>query len=134
MLSHIRLPAGLAALAATAYLLLMNADIGFAAHTILKGSAVAILALAAAAAARSTDGWLLAAVMALGAAGDVLIEFTLIAGAAAFAVGHVAAIGLYYRNRRPAGSMPVSQPAAATALLLSAPLELFMPLSLALKQ
>ena len=96
MLSHIRLPAGLAALAATAYLLLMNADIGFAAHTILKGSAVAILALAAAAAARSTDGWLLAAVMALGAAGDVLIEFTLIAGAAVIGALSVSAFDIRY--------------------------------------
>ncbi len=65
-----------------------------------KGTGVGLLALAAASAARSWDGWLLASVMALGALGDVLLEIAFTAGAVSFALGHVAAILLYLRNRR----------------------------------
>ena len=88
---------------------------------VLKGSAVAILAASAAANARSRDGWLLAGVMAAGALGDMFIELSIMLGAAAFAVGHAIAIWLYLANRRPA-PMPMSQKAAAAALLLTAPL------------
>lgn len=67
-----------------------------------KGAGVALLALFAAASARSKDGWLIAVVMAFGALGDVLIDaIGLEAGALAFAAGHVVAIWLYLRNRRP---------------------------------
>lgn len=65
-----------------------------------KGAGVGLLALAAASRARGVDGWLLACVLALGATGDVLLEISLAAGAAAFAAGHFAAIFLYRRNRR----------------------------------
>src|SRR5687767_8324548 len=50
----------------------------------VKGMAVGLLAIAAASIARTADGWLLAAVLALGAAGDVLLEIEFGAGAAAF--------------------------------------------------
>ena len=71
--------------------------------TLWKGAGVALLALWAALKARERDGWLLAAVMALGAAGDVLLEIVgLSVGALAFAAGHLAAIWLYARNRRAA--------------------------------
>ncbi|WP_340644070.1 lysoplasmalogenase family protein [Phenylobacterium sp.] len=67
-----------------------------------KGSGVALLAVYAAMRARTLDGWLLAAVMALGATGDVLLEtHGLTAGAVAFLAGHLVAIALYLRNRRP---------------------------------
>jgi uncharacterized membrane protein YhhN len=65
-----------------------------------KGAGVALLALWAAAKARDTDGWLIAAVMALGALGDVLLELSQIGGALAFLAGHLVAILLYLRNRR----------------------------------
>jgi len=65
-----------------------------------KGAGVALLALWAGLAARERNGWLIAAVMAFGALGDVLIELNQIAGAAAFLVGHVLAITLYLSNRR----------------------------------
>lgn len=72
-----------------------------AAMTVWKGSGVALLAVYAALRARSLDGWLIAAVMALGAAGDVLLEIIgLTRGALAFLAGHLVAIGLYLRNRR----------------------------------
>jgi len=68
-----------------------------------KGAGVALLALSAASRAASADGWLIAAVMALGAAGDVLLDAVgVTAGAAAFLAGHVVAIVLYLRNRRAA--------------------------------
>ncbi|MDO8801451.1 lysoplasmalogenase family protein [Phenylobacterium sp.] len=68
-----------------------------------KGSGVALLAVYAATRAKTLDGWLLTAVMALGATGDVLLEtHGLITGAVAFLAGHLVAIALYLRNRRPA--------------------------------
>ncbi|MFC3070708.1 lysoplasmalogenase [Phenylobacterium soli] len=70
--------------------------------TAWKGSGVALLAVYAALRARSLDGWLIALVMALGAAGDVLLEVIgLTRGALAFLAGHLVAIGLYVKNRRP---------------------------------
>lgn len=81
-----------------------------------KGSGVALLALWAATRARSTDGWLLVAVLALGALGDVLIDAAgLVTGAVAFLAGHVVALVLYLRNRAgPAWLAPLD------AVLISA--------------
>lgn len=70
--------------------------------TAWKGTGVGLLALWAAAHARSTDGWLIAAVLALGATGDVLLDAAgLTVGAVAFLAGHLVAIALYLRNRCP---------------------------------
>lgn len=70
--------------------------------TIWKGTGVGLLAIWAALRARDGDGWLLAGVMACGAAGDVLLEIAgLTIGALAFAAGHLIAIALYARYRRP---------------------------------
>ena len=80
-----------------------------------KGAGVALLALWAGLAARERNGWLIAAVMAFGALGDVLIELNQIAGAAAFLVGHVLAIILYLSNRRREG------PGVAIAIVLLVP-------------
>lgn len=67
-----------------------------------KGAGVGLLAVYAATRARDADGWLLAAVMALGAAGDVLLEVVgLTRGALAFLAGHIVAVVLYARNLRP---------------------------------
>lgn len=82
------------------YPLVLGLPLPPAASVAAKGAAVGLLALAAAVSARKFDGWLLAAVMALGAAGDVLLEIEFGAGAAAFAAAHVVAIVLYVRNRR----------------------------------
>ena len=64
-----------------------------------KGSGVALLALYAATQAQSRDGWLLTAMMAFGALGDVLLNIRFEAGVLAFATGHLIAIWLYVRNR-----------------------------------
>jgi uncharacterized membrane protein YhhN len=111
----------LGAALATVFFLFADSGLSPAVRIALKGSGVGLLALAAAIEARSASGWLLAAVMAFGAAGDVVLEINWIGGAALFALGHLSAIVLNVRNRRSPISMPVSQKAAALALLLSAP-------------
>ena len=78
---------------------LIEAQLAQFAGLVLKGSCVGLLALAAILWARSTDGWLLAGVMAAGTAGDVLLGISFETGAAAFGVGHILAITLYLRNR-----------------------------------
>lgn len=83
--------------------------------TMLKGAGVALLAAYAFTRHKGHDANTIAAVMAFGALGDVLIEFRLEAGAVAFLIGHVIAIRLYRQHRRPAPSG--SQRAAAFALL-----------------
>ncbi len=90
-----------AVFAGLSYVAVWGLGFGPTVMVIWKGAGVALLALWAATQARDQDGWLLAAVMAFGAAGDVLLEVAgLMTGAAAFAVGHVIAIWLYARNRR----------------------------------
>jgi len=69
-----------------------------------KGAGVALLAIWAGLAARERNGWLIAAVLALGALGDVLIELNQVVGAAAFLVGHGIAMILYLTNRRREGA------------------------------
>ncbi len=71
-----------------------------AVDVVWKGSGVGLLAAWAAVQARGTDGWLIAAALALGATGDVLLEtHGLTVGAIAFLAGHVVAAVLYLRNR-----------------------------------
>lgn len=82
-----------------AYPWLSAGSMGPAATIAVKGAAVGLLALAAVLCARTLDGWLLAGLLALGALGDVLLEIHFGAGAAAFAAGHIVAIGLYRRHR-----------------------------------
>jgi len=71
--------------------------------TTCKGAGVGLLVVYAALNAKDLDGWLLTAVMAFGTLGDVLLEtHGLIVGALAFLAGHLTAIWLYMKNRRPA--------------------------------
>ncbi|ALL12166.1 hypothetical protein AQ619_01635 [Caulobacter henricii] len=93
-------------------------DLGLpkAAELTWKGLGVSLLAVYAALKARELDGWLLVAVMALGALGDVLLgALGLTVGAIAFLAGHLVAIGLYLRNRRP--TLSRSQLALAVVLV-----------------
>lgn len=122
MTTSTRTAASAAAIAAAIYFIASRLGVteGWLAVA-LKGSALAILAVTAGLAAQSRDGWLLAAVMAFGALGDIVLEFDMMTGAGAFALGHAVAIVLYLQNRRTA-PMPMSQKAAAVALLLAAPL------------
>ena len=91
--------------------------------SLLKGAGVALLAVLAVMQSRGANGQFLAAVLALGAAGDMAIEHSQVAGAAFFLVGHLVAACLYLHNRREVTS--VSQNALAIALLLVIPLIAF---------
>lgn len=90
-----------AIVAGVSYLAADHMSLSPAVGLIWKGAGVGLLALYTALQARSTDGWLIFAVMAFGAAGDVLLgPAGFVVGGAAFLVGHVIAIVLYQRNRR----------------------------------
>jgi uncharacterized membrane protein YhhN len=111
----------LAVLAGLSYLLADHSGLGFAAQTVWKGAGVGLLALWCALHADSRDGWLIAAVMAFGALGDVLFETSgMTMAALAFAVGHILSVLLYTRNRRAAASL--SQLILGLALLFGVPL------------
>jgi uncharacterized membrane protein YhhN len=110
-----RVVLNLALLAGVTYL--VPATLGWTGGGVIvwKGLGVGLLALHAVTRARSRDGWLLAGVLAAGALGDVLLDaVSLLAGATAFAIGHVVAIVLYLGNQRSAST--ASQTAAAIAL------------------
>ena len=85
-----------------------------------KGAAVGLLAVYAARRAKSSDGWLLTAALALGALGDMVLELDLVAGGALFAFAHLVAIALFLRN--PRERRTGSQWLLAVALLLGTPL------------
>lgn len=116
-----RLLVGLSVVAGLAYPLLWDAGLPGWAEVALKGAGVALLALAAALGARERSGWLLAAVMGLGAAGDMLLELAFMAGVAAFAAGHLAAICLYLSNRRRLGLPDLLVPALLILFGLAMP-------------
>ncbi|WGM40602.1 lysoplasmalogenase family protein [Caulobacter sp. NIBR1757] len=86
----------------TSYVLAWGMNLPPAWDLAWKGTGVGFLAVFAALRARSLDGWLLTAVMTFGVLGDVLLGVNFITGALAFLAGHLVAIGLYLRNRRPA--------------------------------
>jgi len=103
-------------LAGVSYVAAWNLPLSPAAELTWKGLGVGLLAVYAALNVRSLDGWLLTLVMAFGALGDVLLGAAgLTVGALAFLAGHLVAIGLYIRNRRPRPSR--SQVALAVALV-----------------
>ena len=85
-----------------------------------KGAGVALLAVYALVRGHSADSRQIAAVLAFGALGDVLIELAQAWGAAAFLVGHLIAIQLYLRHRRAALSS--SQKMTGIALVVLTPL------------
>ncbi|HEX5380036.1 MAG TPA: lysoplasmalogenase family protein [Phenylobacterium sp.] len=92
-----------AVFAGVSYVASWNLPLSQVASTAWKGAGVGLLALYAGWRARDADGWLLCAVLGLGALGDVLLETAgLTTGALAFLAGHLVAIALYLRNRRPA--------------------------------
>jgi uncharacterized membrane protein YhhN len=90
-----------AVIAGVSYLAADRLALPAAAALAWKGAGVGLLALYAGLSARSVDGWLICAVMALGATGDVLLgPAGFVVGGGAFLIGHLVAIVLYQRNRR----------------------------------
>lgn len=106
--------------AAIAYFFLRGGSLPGLYEIALKGSCVALLAVYALVRHPDPDSRQIAAALAFGALGDVLIEFRIEAGAAAFLIGHLIAIHLYLRNRR--AHLPFSQKATGLALLVLVPL------------
>jgi uncharacterized membrane protein YhhN len=110
-----------AIVAGVSYFFAEDLGVNGAPYIIWKGLGVGLLAVWAATQARIGDGWLLAVVLALGALGDVLLEtHGLTVGAVAFLAGHIVAVALYLRNRRP--NPRGTQKALAVALLVGTPL------------
>lgn len=69
--------------------------------TAWKGASIGLLALWAGVQAKDRDGWLITAVLGMGATGDVLLNiYGLKVGAIAFVAAHFIAIFLYLSNRR----------------------------------
>lgn len=68
--------------------------------TAWKGAGVGLLALWAVRNAWNLDGRLIAAVMGLGALGDVVLDGDFMVGGVIFALGHLVAVYFYLRNRR----------------------------------
>jgi len=113
-----RLALAAAVMGGVSYIASWNLPLSEAASLAWKGSGVGLLAVYAALRARSRDGWLICAVMAFGAAGDVLLGAAgLQVGAAAFLVGHLIAVWLYAANRRP---MTTASQRIAAVLLVPA--------------
>ena len=105
---------------AIAYFFLRSGDVDDLPIILLKGSGVAFLAVYAWHRSPLADAKLLALVMALSALGDMVIEFDIVWGGAAFFASHLAAMSLYLRNLRHETN--ASQKGAAVALLFLAPL------------
>lgn len=89
-----------------------------------KGSGVGLLALWAALNARDRDGWQIAAALALGTLGDVVLERSQAGGGGAFLAGHIVAAALYWRHRRMKRSG--SQTALAVLLSVGTPVIAFL--------
>lgn len=109
---------------AIAFWAVSGSALGGTFQIVLKGASVAALAGYALSRSRTVDARLIAAVMAVGAAGDVAIELDTIAGGALFLLAHVIAIGLYLRNRRP--HPRYSQQLAAAAVFVATPLSAWL--------
>ena len=115
---------GLALLAGVSFGLVAKPPSPTAEWVAWKASGVALLAVWAACNARSWSGWAVAAVMAFGALGDVVLEYGRTPGGIAFLAGHLVAIVLYLSHRR-AKPTP-SQIGLALALLIGIPLIAFL--------
>ena len=100
------------------YLIGRNMPVGLL-PALVKGAAVALLAMLALIRGQGRDGHLLAAVLGFGAAGDFAIEYSQTIGAALFLVGHALAIWLYLRNLRR--KLTASQNALALVMVMIIP-------------
>jgi uncharacterized membrane protein YhhN len=110
--------------AGISYYFVMNSSLPGIQMMAWKGAGVALLAVYALVRHSGADARQIAAVMGFGALGDVLIELKLEWGAIAFLIGHLVAIHLYWRHRRP--SLSFSQKLTGLGLLVLVPLISFL--------
>lgn len=89
-----------------------------------KVTGVGLLAIWAASVARSTDGWLIAAVMGLSVLGDLMLETNgLTIGAIPFLLGHLVSVLLYLRNREKPVLIAVAIAVAVAAFAFWLPVD-----------
>jgi len=112
--------------AALAYYFLRGDELSDIYIALVKGAAVGLLAVYAWHRSHSRDVHLIAGVMALGALGDVAMEFWFEIGGALFFAGHVLALTLYLQPHNRRARHTPSQKAAAVALLLLTPVLCFL--------
>ncbi len=112
--------------AALAYYILRDGPLGEIYLALVKGAGVALLAIYAWYRSRSNDVHLIAAVMAVAAVGDMVIEFYEAQGGALFFASHLLALALYLQPHNRRTSATGSQKAAAVALLLLTPLAAYL--------
>ncbi len=105
--------------AAIAYYFLQDSAVGGVWLILLKGSAVAALAVYALRRSSHPDSRLLVAVMLFSSLGDMGIELSFEIGGLFFFMAHLVAISLYLKNGREVSTF--SQKALAVALLLGTP-------------
>jgi len=102
--------------AALAFFLLRDSALGGVWLMAIKGAAVGALAGYALHRGRNLDTHLLAVALLFSALGDMGIELSLELGGALFALSHIVAIALYWRNRR---SDPTPSQKGLAAVLLA---------------
>lgn len=90
----------LSVIASAAFWLLRDSGLDRPLLLALKGAPVGLLALFAWIEGTGREGRMIAAVMALGACGDVLLEVAFRLGAASFLAGHLVAFALYFNHHR----------------------------------
>lgn len=112
--------------AALGYYLLREGELGDIYLATLKGSSVGLLAIYAWHRSHSRDVHLIAGVMALGALGDVAMEFWFQVGGLLFFAAHTLAIALYLQPHNRRVRHTPSQKAAAVALLLLTPVTSYL--------
>jgi hypothetical protein len=112
--------------AAVAFYLLDGGALGELYIALIKGAAVGFLAIYAWHRSPSRDVHLIAAVMAIAALADMVIEFYEIEGGALFFSSHLVALALYLQPHNRRRVLTASQKAAAVALLLLTPLAAFL--------
>jgi uncharacterized membrane protein YhhN len=112
--------------AAVAFYLLDGGALGELYVALIKGAAVGMLAVYAWHRSPSRDVHLIAAVMAVAALADMVIEFYEVEGGALFFVSHLLALTLYLQPHNRRKVLTASQKAAAVALLLLTPLAAFL--------
>ena len=106
-------------LAAFTYYFLQDSAVGGVWLILLKGSAVAALAIYALRRSSHSDARLLVAVMLLSSLGDMGIELSFEIGGLFFFLSHLVAMSLYLTNRRSVSTF--SQKGLAVVLLLGTP-------------
>ncbi|MEM1052280.1 MAG: lysoplasmalogenase family protein [Pseudomonadota bacterium] len=106
-------------IAATAYYVLQGNILVEPIEIVLKGAGVGFLAIYAWRRAPGVDGAIIALALALSSLADMALVLSLEVGGGLFALSHLAAITLYFRNRREVTS--ISQRLLAIALLIAAP-------------